>query len=566
MSSANNQKRHTLEEEFQRRLFDAEANPAPDLWARIDHDLTVQENKGYKKSAQFYRQLAAACFVLFALTGSLLAFYYNRNLPMGASPQGIAARPEAGQASLAPVTPEAAMQAYLEQRAEPAGAAQPQTAQAIPKPGTRGVAGSEARHSAQAVAITGGQGEMGTYYNAGAGYSPFLGYSVAPTARQGKGFVSGGVPGSIGSGINGPWATSGNRYSQIISWERITITFGIESNAGQSVPQRNSGLAAESRSFVEMSEQQNAVRQQQSQQQATVLASTLNKESDKAAAHNSRDNRWSLSLAYAPGYFEQNIGLPEPSRVSSSRMGIASSSSDVNASQESFRNMSAARNEYQDMTAPAFSYTMEVKTGFKLKEKLKLLTGIGYSENTARTKSNYVVRQFWFKPRTKEQFEMSPSTIFLSSLKNDFASDSISVARTGEAFDVDYKYRYLSIPVGLQYEHGIARDWFVYVAGGVAANFMLESSVSASTNEVQAVNYSPKDEESPFRQVQMSGNASVGIGKRLTPNLTLALGPEVRNYFSTLVADPENAMAPQGRPYALGLNVALNYQLGAGRK
>ncbi|MDX5420366.1 MAG: outer membrane beta-barrel protein [Hymenobacteraceae bacterium] len=567
MSSANNHKRHSLEDEFQRRLFDAEARPAPDLWARIDHDLTVQENIDYKKRALFYRQLAAACFVLFALTGSLLAFYYNNSLNGDASPQGIAVLPETGEATTAPVTPEAAMQAYMEQHAEPYNATQPQNAQVVtPRTHMKGATEPKNLNTDQVDATAGVHRESGTYYNAGAGYSPFFGYSNGPVIGRNRGFVSGGVSGNIGTGIGKPQPLGGNRYSQIISWESITITFGNNSQKGPQAPQRNASLAAKPRSFVEMSEQQSAMRQQRGQQQAAALASTLNKENDNKAAQGKSDNRWSLSLAYAPSYFEQNIGLPDPARIGTGRMGITSSSSDVNASKESFQNMTAARDEYQNKTAPAFSYAMEVKTGFKLKEKLKLLTGIGYSENTARTKSNYIVRQFWFKPRSKEQFEMGPSTIFLSSLNNDFSSDSISVARTGEAFDVDYKYRHLSIPVGLQYEHDITKNWFVYAAGGVAANFLLESSVSASNNDVQSVNYTPRDEESPFRKVQMSGNVSLGVGKRLTPNLTLALGPEVRNYFSTLVDEPEKAMAPQGRPYAVGLNMALNYQLGTGRK
>ncbi|MDX5421383.1 MAG: hypothetical protein LPK14_03955, partial [Hymenobacteraceae bacterium] len=78
MSSAANHKRGLLEEEFQRRMQDAEVSPSPDLWARIDHDLTMQENAHYKRRLVLYRQLAAACFVLFMLAGALLTYHYGQ--------------------------------------------------------------------------------------------------------------------------------------------------------------------------------------------------------------------------------------------------------------------------------------------------------------------------------------------------------------------------------------------------------------------------------------------------------------------------------------------------------
>ena len=48
------------------RFQDAEATPGPEVWSRIDHALAMQENVKYKKRVLFYRQLAAACFILSA--------------------------------------------------------------------------------------------------------------------------------------------------------------------------------------------------------------------------------------------------------------------------------------------------------------------------------------------------------------------------------------------------------------------------------------------------------------------------------------------------------------------
>lgn len=567
MSSANNHKRHNLEKEFQRRLFDAEAKPAPDLWARIDHDLTVQENQDYKKRVLFYRQLAAACFVLFALSGSLLAYYYNNSLQDEAGLQGIATSSESG-ANNRTLTPEEAVRAYMEQHAEPATVAQAsEPEEAAQKAGMSGSSVKPERSLTLMPSAPEAQ-VSGDYYNVAPGYSPYLGYGAGRASGRNRSLVSGGLPGANGFGEGESVYAPGSRYTQTITWESVTIMFGNGNSAGQQPPQQSHSFAAKPKSFVEMSEAYQSARQQPNPKSAEALGGALAmEESQKASTSAKHDSRWSLNLAYAPTVFEQNIGLPDPHSAGSpgSRYDVMSRAS-VNASQESYQNMAAAREEFEESTEPAFSYAVEVKAGLRLKERLKLLTGIGYSESTARTKSNYIVRQFWMKPRSNERYELSPSTIFMSSLGNGFNSDSISVARTSDSFATEYKYRHLTVPVGLQYEHNLAKEWFVYAAAGVAANFLLESSVIASNQEVQPVSYTASDQESPFRNVQVSSNISIGVGKRISPNLTLALGPEVRNYFSTLVADPENAAAPQGKPYAIGLNMSLNYQLSNTRK
>lgn len=558
MSSANNPKRHTLEDELQRRLFDAEASPAPDLWARIDHELTVQENREYKKRALFYRQLAAACFVLFMLTGGLLAFYYSDDQEQPAIAVATGANTSATPA--ADDTGAAASPAII------AHAPSEQVEQSAAIPGATGAEkASVSEKSALVATLPDEASERIGYYNAGT-------YAHQPgMAKQAAGYTSPPASTTVSDMPESSQLPQGfpfsGRYRSITS-QSITITMG--SSMAQTQQQPAGVQREEPKSFRELSEQYKAARQQQDQQQAEVLASQLNQHNGKQQeqqATGGGDSRWSLALAYAPTYFKQNIGLPDPVMASAnSRTAFFSAGSKAIASEESYNNMTAARDEYENKTEPAFSYTMEVKTGFKLKEKLKLLTGIGYSQSAARTKSNYIVRQFWVKPRTNERYDLEPTTIFLPALNKGLASDSISVARTSNAFDVEYKYRHLSIPVGVQYESDIAKDWFWYAGGGVAANFLMESSISASAQEVQSVSYSPKDEDSPFRKVQLSGNLSLGVGKRVSDNLTVVVGPEMRNYFSTLVADPESAMAPQGKPYAFGLSMGLNYQLNNGKK
>ncbi len=565
MSSANNHERNSLESEFQRRLYDAEARPAPDLWARIDHDLTVQENTDYKKRVLFYRQLAAACFVLFALTGTLLAYFYQGGqLDQAAQPRlATVAQPERTTSKDA-ITPEAAMQAYAATQTAEEDTADGQLSEETPRQ-VRASRQARPAIAPSAVAVAADEPQAGDYYRISPGYARYLGYGPSATKAGGNhgGRFAGAVPErNATQSFFAPEAG----YAQIITWERITITMGSgAAPVQQKAYGNNPALAAKPQSFAEMNEAYQASRQQQAGETGQMAAAT--QKTGAATAATESTGRWSLNLAYAPSVFEQNIGLPEPAAMHSANdLFSIMIGPTINASEESYQNMTAAREEYNERTQPAYSFAVEAKAGFKLREKLKLLTGIGYSESTSRSKSNYIVRQFWVKPRSNERYELSPSTFFLSSLNNGFMSDSVSVARTGEAFSTSYTYRHLTVPVGLQYEHDLNKDWFVYGGAGVAANFLLESSVTTTHQEVQPVSYSASDSESPFRQVQFSGNASVGVGKRLSNSLTLAMGPEVRHYFSTLVADPDGAAAPQGKPYALGMNMSLNYQLGGARK
>lgn len=118
----------------------------------------------------------------------------------------------------------------------------------------------------------------------------------------------------------------------------------------------------------------------------------------------------------------------------------------------------------------------------------------------------------------------------------------------------------------MQYEGQLSKDWFWFAGGGVAANILLQTSILASASDVNDIDYGVSDDNSPFRKLQWSGNVTAGLGKRLSNNLSVTIGPEFRGYFDTLLSSPEKAHAPQGKPYTMGLNMAVNYDLGPGRR
>lgn len=535
-------------------MYDAEASPPADLWARIDHDLTVQENALYKKRVVFYRQLAAACLALLLLAGGFAAFYLSGG-------------PAPGH-TIAAVQPEKpASDAVVERQetvpAEPAAPRNETSALAL-------AATPEERKQAtvQRAGSTEGLGEAKR--NAAALVQERKATSTAGLVRMALAQeieARSEEGGSVEPLARGPKVEIGVAMSNLL--------YGSARQAIAAVPKddfnkdKASSFAASGanpageKGFLELNKQvMDRVKAVEKDQEEMLLA--FSKEAETTGKKDGQENssesdRWSLGMAYMPSFFDQNVG------ISGQRMGIASSRmglmpSDFSAVTASESRMDEARKEFSENTEPGFSFSFEVKTGFKLANKLKLLAGLGFSQNSARSRSSYVIEQFWDQPESGERVSPGPTTIFLPSISTNFATDSINVAKT-DAFTVNYRYRHLIVPVGLQYEGKLGKEWFWYTGGGVAANILMGTTIMASTADVKDVNYDVGD-ESPFRKLQWSGNVSAGVGKRLSNNMSVTVGPEFRGYFDTLLANPEQAQAPQGRPYTVGLNMGVNYDLG----
>src|SRR5690606_36573867 len=75
-----------------------------------------------------------------------------------------------------------------------------------------------------AVSETSNGPQAGDYFNVAPGYSPYLGYTPMPS--RSRGYMSGGFPGNGAGATQGNLFAPGNRYTQIITWESVTITFG----------------------------------------------------------------------------------------------------------------------------------------------------------------------------------------------------------------------------------------------------------------------------------------------------------------------------------------------------
>ncbi|MDX5418216.1 MAG: PorT family protein [Hymenobacteraceae bacterium] len=577
MSSATNEKRGHLEDEFQRRFHDAEASPSPDLWARIDHDLTMQENKHFRGRIVLYRQLAAACFVLFMLAGTLLTYHYkaanNIDAGIAAMQLNTAATNEQEMAASQNPTPEAGMEkvdATVSSQAEttleapavtvlqsPATKAQENTGtiQKVYAANTMPAGKSRSAHTTPAKPATVAIGAIAT----GTDYSINSASAVSvPSAMAAGQSVFATTSESNAGKSNVP--SRFNAGKSFFPSARQAITSVPASYLAKTEQQSIAGETGRTRSLVELSQTALAdyLAKQKKAEELAIALNTPAGGSSKEEKTDNTDSRWSLGLAYAPSYFNQNIQMPNQMMNTVSHRSFIAGGADK--SLETASNMNDARDEFEANTDPAFSYAAEVKAGFKLFKKIKLLAGVGFTQNTARTKSSYIINQYVYKPGTLERVPLPASTVFLPALNNNFTTDSLSVNKTDD-FYVNYRYRHVTLPVALQYDGNISKDWFWYAAGGVAANFLVETAILASSTEVRDVDYDHND-DSPFRKVQFSGNVSAGFGKRISNAISVTAGPEFRGYFNPLLSEPEKALAPQGNPYTIGVNMSVNYNLG----
>ncbi|OKL38990.1 hypothetical protein A3841_03310 [Pontibacter flavimaris] len=549
-----------MEEEFRHRMQDAEASPSADLWARIDHSLTVQENGQYKRGMLFYRQLAAACITLLLVAGGFAAYYFGGPAVapvarVGQPSETIAAvQPAAEEAAVSEEAIAAAMQQAVQEPAPLEPGASRQSMAKVAKAGKEPVAASikpaAATNPTAVAATTAATPDPSAWHSVPAGKY----HAAAQSYTGGR------------ESINARSMFSRLESMSRAFTERPTGTSGFAAagapalaGASQEVPEdfRTLNEIVMSR-MKQLKAEQEAVQQKyKAEKKALAAATTADTEQENTSA-----GRWSLGMAYAPSYFEQNIGIPSQMM---GPMNSFASFAPATAMQQSARMMDEAREEHEEEVEPGFSFGIEAKAGFRLGRKWKLLSGLGFTQNTARSKSSYVIQQFWRKPGTGKTESPGASTIFVPSLSSNFASDSLSVAKTNE-FNVLYRYRHLTVPVGVQYEGNLGKDWFWFAGGGVAANILLQTSILASSAEVRDTDYELSDDNSPFRKLQWSGNVTAGVGKRLSNNLSIAIGPEYRGYFDTMLSSPEKAQAPQGKPYTMGINMALNYDLGPGRR
>ncbi|MBB6611422.1 hypothetical protein H7F15_10280 [Pontibacter sp. Tf4] len=558
MSSADKKEYGELEQSMWRRFQEAEAMPDPEVWARIDHALTMQENAKYKKRVLFYRQLAAACFVLFVLAGSALLLHYKQDqeedLLATTTVQPQPATPDAENTTVADNATIASVSGNTA-ATQSSGREQQTSAGDSPTTGTNALPTiAQARPADVTTTVD---------QPASASYLP-----QTQRSRQRKETVAAsGRTGMIAAaGTNSRKETIALSATENTAAAMQDVPYISASQAIANVPEsytspsalnpllrRNAALGTYSSGSPA-----SATIAPQKQADLSLALNTPAENNSKQERNATGNSRWNVGMGVTSSYFSQDVNIPEQRLMAMQGMGVLRHTGPV-VSAETEQNLIAAYKEFEENTQPASSFAVEAKTGFRVGKRFKLLTGLGFSQNKSRTKTSYIVEQFLFNPRSNERTKLQPSTVFLPSIHT-FTTDSVSVVKTKEPFDVDYSYQMLSVPLGVQVEGSIGQKWFWYATGSAAVNFLMQTTIKAHNPEIASVTYSATD-DSPFRKVQFSGNAGAGVGKHLSDAVSISVGPEFRSYFNSMLSD-EHATGNHERPYTIGLNVGVNYRLG----
>lgn len=117
-------------------------------------------------------------------------------------------------------------------------------------------------------------------------------------------------------------------------------------------------------------------------------------------------------------------------------------------------------------------------------------------------------------------------------------------------------FDFVAVPMKVGYNIRIDRISVIF-STGVAANFLLQNSISDDAGRLNEVTIKPDESNSPFRKVYYSGVLSGGIHYFLTEQYAFSMTPSYNFSLSSLTKSESNFMS---LPYSFGINFGIRYQ------
>jgi hypothetical protein len=543
-----------LEDIFRVGLEEAEMAPSDLLWSRIERDLNIKETGYYKERLVWYQRLAAACVVLVLCAGAYIFLETRQeNLAVLTAPTEIAKTPET------PVPAPASRQASL-----------PVTEMAPRKAGSAAAALSspEATVAAKTVTQTIRQDDGNVpgkkYRNTSGGYpggKPAAGlHTVAAAqpegttrsgaaglsaARKSRSFPPATPDHHLLARVRQPLATSPqaplnpDSLAPVLTWPGL----GRLAALTDAVPASRSSFAA-----------------------APLPAD------EPAVNKGSAGARWRFGGKYASQYFDQNIvlagkpmGLANNAVVPSSMLPLASAGTTSYAD---------ALKEFDQETASGFSFNTGISAAYRLNKHLDLETGLGYTQNVATTNTSYIFNNAQIGPRYTAESSFwgandmksapgatgIPATAFLATLAGGPSLNQTAITKT-QAFDTQYRYRLLGIPIKVSYQTSRNKS-FYFASMGMLTNLLVQANILSDSDRVPDLHYAPHEEDSPFRNWHFAAVASAGKGFGIGSGLQIRAGLEATQYLSNLTHHPDYPAGKQRKPYTIGLALSSSYTFG----
>lgn len=497
-------------------MADAESTPPPRIWENLDTILENQELHHYRKQAKWYRSIAAAALLLLI---SFSIFLWKN----GATP---ATQPQESLASTA-ITNNAP--------------AQPESNQPAPT----------AKKPVEKLAAVSGtfSGKQGQNRNLN-------------SKPLGAGRIYERKPGTETTNAIAHSGSNQARISQKLqeapnNFVTPTAAGTLASAEAKGSVEELSALAgrvgeinalAVTADSVQPARAKTILLQKQAETSAVAVVTPAEKEEKNPTG---TVQRWSLAVAYSPQYAYAPVKLGQ---ASNAPMASFSQPEMANEYQE-------AVNEYNNSYSPTYSYSTMVGASYQINEKWQLESGFLYTQNEAKTSSSFLVSGgAGSRNQSFDGLALATSAknvpLVANALHSDASPTSMSVSRTTQ-YNTRYKYQQLGLPLRVAYRHNL-KKFFGYLAGGVHVNLLLQNSITPETMQVEALRFSFKDKDSPYKAWQFATSTSLGLGYEVSKNMSLIVAPELNYSLTPLLREEQQ----QTDAYQLGVSIGGRWRLG----
>lgn len=542
LSNNNNDQRPptgNLEELFRQKLGEAELTPRADMWDRLDHELLLRENQGYRRRLVGYRRAAAAAVAVATLgVGGWLT---QRTLAPTAPSEVAVLDTDAVSRSAAGRLGQAAHRSAANTRVAANTTAAPTAdgqlaAEAPGRPTTRPGASTAAAEAGQLLADNGLATAESATARAADNLRDAFGArrrTAAPVAQPG---LLNRAVAAIRQTFGGSGAASGapgpqlpaNRIAAPNGGAGVALaaTTGSTSAAGAGAA-RSAATAADEAAmlpFIASRLHRTSLGHGLPDSLKPSLLSTPALLAAQQAADEEAEekkmagtSRWRWRGSYAAQRFEPNVSSAVGGGIAFSAMPTFSPSPSASR---------GAVTEEPIRLQPGVAQRGQLGVALPLgKKHWTLLTGVELASITGRT------------GREVPQPLTSNGT-------------SANKFQTGR-----YAFTTAGVPVQVRYESR-KQGWGVYAAVGAAVNVLLRNRTTVS-NQVTT-------DDASYRRVLMAARGSAGV--RFAPkgsHWQLNVGPEAEAGLSTLNANPSGTWTQRTRPYTVGL--AASVEFGGGK-
>ena len=507
-----------FEDQWKQAFEGKEVSPSPNVWKGIDAHLANQQAGNYRRTAIFYRWVAAASVVI--LLGWTGYYLVNRTED---STGGIAINEDATSGT----EDQRTSITELEDPALENGNELAQSTVVETETGTEaGI--DENKDTAPVLA------ENSETSNEAQDVEPAREDNETMLASQ----DDSASPENPGEVIQGDEAIagSGTESSAAMLASNQEETLNKEQEAGDTAPLSGAVLAS-SDIFSESSEETSGLSKGKPlgfDIQSAELASLEPEEIpvwdfELPEDEKSEDQALFAGLNFSPGVFNPNFSNSNVAAES-----LSDASFDVPVSQS----------VTESTVNQGFSYGVGMNAGFPLGRKWILQGGLEYQVGRSETSTSLIV----------ESASGSRSALtFTNSFQAEDLSNTVSISAPT---DVTSDYRFLSVPLKAGYSILDKKKFGLMISGGISSDFFLSNTISSDQNGVSSFRQSAGS-DSPFRTVYFSGLSSLTVSYKLSTNYLILLEPSFKAALSDFSKSSE---VFNSRPNSFGIGVGLRYR------